>query len=374
MIKKHTLILLCTITFIQSESEYHQQRIITVPVADLRAKPEANPINLKLPTSDILNPLQITQLLCGEHICAHEEFMDAWGTNWLRVNTLQQEYYYDPLQWHGYPGWVQEDQTILVQSYPQHNLVVNQQHANICDEDHHIIATLSIGTRLCGEKQEDLWQITLPNNTTAFIKNSDVYYLKPIVDETAPYLRQSIVSKALEFVGYFYSWGGRSSQNEDLSISSVDCSALVGLSFLAHGLQLPRMSHEQWLRSEKIDNGAHLQPGDLVFFTTLTKQATRMDHVMLYIADNMLLEATYADEHTSRIISFDQRLGQRPEALNSGDIVEVGENIFQIYFGTFLNNPELIQTLRNHALRTEYEVEFMNKKNIFNDLNYLRFH
>ncbi len=364
-----------TSLMIYSKSEYPKKLIITVPVADLRAKPQANSIDLQLPTSDIDNSLQISQILLGEHILAHQEIVDQAGVCWLRINTLQQEYYYEPLLWHGYPGWIQKNQTKSVNLYPHHNLVTCKHNATIFNKEQIIVNRLSIGTRLCGitKKCDSLWQILLPDNTIAYINDSDVYYLDPTVQESTERLRASIVATAKTFLDFWYSWGGRSTQNNG-HISSVDCSALVGLSFLSNGLQLPRMSHEQWMQSYKIQDGADLQPGDLIFLTTLTKQATRMDHVMLYAGPNLLLEATYAGERKTRFIHFDQRLGKRPELLQSGDIVEIEHDIFQIYFGTFLHDQEQIQTLRNHALRTEYDPTFINKKNFFEDLNYLRFH
>ncbi|MBI2352989.1 C40 family peptidase [Candidatus Dependentiae bacterium] len=354
---------------------FPQKMIVNVAVTDLRAKPQKNDQNLKLPASDLDNPLQITQLLQGEHIIAHEKYIDEFGVSWIKINTLQQASFWEPVQWHGYPGWIQKDHASLVTDFPSHNLVVYQPTADIFDQSYQKRISLSIGTRLLGIKKiDDYWQIVLPDHSIALIKENDIYYINPIVQETEKQLRKSIIATAKKFLGSYYSWGARSWQNKDLSISNVDCSALVGLSFLAHGLQIPRMSHEQWLSCHQIEQGKDLQPGDLVFFTTITKQSTRMDHVMIYIDDNLLLEATFADEHKIRIIPFNQRLGKRPELLHSGDIVVDGIDVFQIFFGTFLHDHKLISTLRNNALTTEYDLDYLTKKNNLEDLNQNRFH
>ncbi len=255
-----TLFLFSLPTTIFCHSQFPHKRIITVPVADLRAKPEANPADLQLPTSDLKNPLQITQILLGEQILVHEQFIDEYNQTWFKISTLQQQYYRLPLGWHGYPGWIQANQTMEVDAYPTYNLVVNNYLAEIFDQEGQPIFMVSIGTRLLGNYTISLsaviknplelkiWQITLPDGRIGFIKDSDVYCIDQAVQESADDLRQSIVATAIQFLGNWYSWGGRSAQCDEFGISSVDCSALVNLSFLAHGLQLPRMSHEQFLR------------------------------------------------------------------------------------------------------------------------------
>ncbi|MFA5999098.1 MAG: NlpC/P60 family protein [Candidatus Babeliales bacterium] len=350
-------LLFFTASTLLCETMYPQKMILSVPVADLRAQPQANSSDIKLPTSDVINPLQITQILLGEHILAHEEYVDENSKKWLKVNAPQQEFYKVPFGWHGFPGWIEHDQALAVDSYPVHNLVVKSLLANLLDEAKNILQTVSIGTRLNGEKldkESNLWRVVLPDGQIAFIKNDDVYPINATVEESIDDLRKSIISKAMEFLGSSYSWGGRSAQNELLTISSVDCSSLMNLSFLAHGLQIPRMSHEQFLRSEKIEEGKDLKPGDLIFFTSITKKSSRMDHVMMYLGDNKILETTTLDQKKVRVIPFNERMCLTYDLLQSGDIIDCTEDRFRIFFSSFFKDEEMVQGLRNDALNHAY--------------------
>lgn len=372
--KKYALGLFSSLTItLQAEYNFPQKMAIKVPVTDLRALPKAN--SAQLPAADNDNPLQITQLLFGEHIVAHEEFTDENNVTWLRINSLQQEYFYEPLEWHGFPGWIQADHATEVEHFSNHNLAVTSYVAPLYDEQSNKICSLSVGTRLYGQKHnQDLWEIILPTGSKAYINNTDVYFFDETIHESVEEIRKKIVQTAYNFVGNWYSWGGRSAQYEEFSISSVDCSALVNLSFMTQGLQLPRMSHEQFLRSKRIDNCSELQPGDLIFFSTISKNPMRMDHVMMYVGNDTLIEATYAADHKSRIASFSQRMGQPCHTIKNGDIVYDGDIAFYVFFGTFLEDESLLQSLRNDAMKNEYSSVYMNKRNMCQDLNYCRYH
>src|SRR3990167_494638 len=310
---------------------------------------------LTLPTSDQTNPLQITQLLCGEQVIAHEKFVDENKKVWWRVNTPQQQYFSEPIGWHGYPGWILDEDLIKVEDFMPHNLVICSKLATMFYRNDQRIESLSIGTRLFGvQKMHNFYQIVTPNREIAYIHTDDLCPLTEIVEKSADQLRASIIATAKEFVGDWYSWGGRSAQNDDFGISSVDCSALIGLSFLAHGLQIPRMSHEQFLRSQHIAACKDLQPCDLIFFASITKRSTRMDHVMLYLGDDQILETTFADEHKVRIVSFQERMGKPCNTIASGDMISWNDEEFYVYFGSFLQDPTMIQRLRDDALKNEY--------------------
>jgi cell wall-associated NlpC family hydrolase len=138
---------------------------------------------------------------------------------------------------------------------------------------------------------------------------------------------------------------------QSLDISSVDCSAMINLSYIAHGLQIPRMSREQFLDCEEIMHGKDLQPGDLIFFASIYKHPFRIDHVMLYTGNEQLIEATFSGEHKVRMISFKDRVGQDLADVTSGDIIDSDGDLYHIYFGTFFKK---LQELRDNALRYSY--------------------
>ncbi len=345
------------------DATYPQKRIVNVAVADLRFEPEQISPQVQLPCSDLNNPLQITQLLLGEYIVAYEEYIDKNNCLWLKVHAIQQEKFVGPSGWLGYPGWIKADQTIQVDEYPAYNIVVHSMMANLTDIDAKILQTVSIGTRFQAIKVNDnLWKVTLPNQNTAYIKNEDIYVIVPTLQESIDDLRKSIINKAKEFIGNWYSWGGRSAQSKLFgNISSVDCSGLINLSFLAHGLQLPRMSKEQFLSSTEIKSGADLQPGDLIFYASVFKNKNYknpllIDHIMMYIGDNQLVEATFADDRKIRITDCDTRIGKACHEINSGEIIKyLGEEYF-VYFSTFFNDIENLQILRTNALENEYKL------------------
>lgn len=357
-------------SIIQTRTDFPKKMIVNVAVADLRATTQAHDPCIKLPTSDFTNPLQITQLLLDEQVIAHEECIDAKNQTWYRVNTLQQEFFYPPLGWHGYPGWIQAHQLTEVQNFVAHNLVVCSKLADVFDEHDQKIMTVSIGTRLVGIEKNgrNLYKyldpkskfgmtkikIMLPDHQIAYIATDNVYEIDTTVQESEQHLRSNIIATAKKFIGDWYSWGGRSAQNDDFGISSVDCSSLIHLSFLAQGLQIPRMSHEQFLRSSPIQHGADLQPGDLIFFASITKHSIRMDHVMLYLGDDKMLEATFADEHKVRVFAFQQRMGNPCQTVENGDVISWNNEEFHVHFGSFLKDDGMVQQLRDDALKNKY--------------------
>lgn len=345
------------------QSTYPQKRVVSVPVADLRFEPQAISSEVLLPTSDLKNPLQITQLLLGEYIMAYEECIDHNNELWLKVHAIQQEKFVGPCGWLGYPGWIKASQTIEVNQYPAYNIVVRSLLADLMDEAGNKLLTVSVGTRFQATKINDLiWQVTLPNEMIAYINDEDIYAITPEIQESIDELRTGIINKAKEFLGSWYSWGGRSAQSDLFgNISSVDCSALVNLSFLAHGLQLPRMSKEQFLASTEIQSGAQLQPGDLIFYASVFrnksyKNPLLIDHIMIYLGNNQLIEATFADDHKIRITDCDQRVGKACKDIQSGDVIKYDDEEYFVYFGTFFNNLASLQKLRNNALDSSYNL------------------
>ncbi len=93
-LQSHQLFLLSIFSLtIAATSQYPQKMVINIPVANLREIPQANSVDLKLPTNDLTNSLQVTQLLLGEHVIAYEEHIDAQQKVWLKIGAVQQEYF-----------------------------------------------------------------------------------------------------------------------------------------------------------------------------------------------------------------------------------------------------------------------------------------
>ena len=142
--------------FTQSNiNKYPKKMIISVPVADIRATPETISNSIKLPTTMFSNPLQFSQLLLGEQIIANKEIITNNSEKWLSINAPQQERFTKKLGWHGFPGFIKASQAINVENFPKNNLVVKNILAELFKENGEILYSISIGTRLNGNKESD---------------------------------------------------------------------------------------------------------------------------------------------------------------------------------------------------------------------------
>jgi cell wall-associated NlpC family hydrolase len=82
------------------------------------------------------------------------------------------------------------------------------------------------------------------------------------------------VSWALSQIGTPYVWGGETPG------VGFDCSGLVQAAYAAAGVTLPRVAQDQYDSTPKLEPGAALVPGDLVFFGD---GPASIDHVGLFV-------------------------------------------------------------------------------------------
>jgi len=376
IMKKQVFYLFTCILFPLTLISYPKKMIINVPVVNLNFHPEFIDPNLTLPTLETTNPLLITQMLMNEYLIANSEYIDQQGNKWLNVNAIQQENFTTPFGWHGYPGWIPAHQASEVQEFPHYNIVIKNLIANLEDHAGNILNHFSMGTRLKAIKvDKEYWKITLPDGKNAYLEDADIYHIKPTIKETLQELRHSIIATSKKFLNSLYSWGGRTAHNQIFgNISSVDCSGMINVSFLAHGLQIPRMSKDQFLHALEIGHGAELQPADLIFFASVTKNSIApsvnkqliykgainkhplyIDHVMMYIGNDELIESTGAhDALMVRIIDCEKRIGKPCSQITSGDIITFKDEKYYVYFATFFTD-EMIAKAREDALTTEYK-------------------
>lgn len=100
-------------------------------------------------------------------------------------------------------------------------------------------------------------------------------------------LREVLVQTALRYLGIPYRWGGTSDEN------GFDCSGLTMVCYRLNGLNLPRVSQQQYSAGRAIDK-EELRLGDLVFFATRKKGI--VSHVGLYIGENRFIHAPRTGE------------------------------------------------------------------------------
>ena len=89
-----------------------------------------------------------------------------------------------------------------------------------------------------------------------------------------------MVVTALEFQGTPYKNGGSDP-------SGFDCSGLVAYVFASYGVTVPRTSAEQFAAGLPVE-AASLEPGDLVFFTTV---APGPSHVGIFVTGRDFVHA-----------------------------------------------------------------------------------
>lgn len=102
----------------------------------------------------------------------------------------------------------------------------------------------------------------------------------PPPESPASFDRDALIRTALGFRGVPYRDGGSDP-------SGFDCSGFVQYVFAQHGVGLPREVREQFLLGEEIEL-RRVRPGDLVFFTTVTRGAS---HVGMAISGDEFVHA-----------------------------------------------------------------------------------
>ncbi len=133
----------------------------------------------------------------------------------------------------------------------------------------------AVAARL-GEPDERGWQMVQAANGALGFLPAHVLRPLPVRPEDFRDLRESLARAALDFLGVPYLWGGKSAWG-------VDCSGLVSLTYLIHGISIFRDSrlHPDFpIHAIPLER---LSKGDLLYFP---------GHVALYLGDKRYVHAT----------------------------------------------------------------------------------
>lgn len=94
---------------------------------------------------------------------------------------------------------------------------------------------------------------------------------------------EAAIAAAESRLGLPYVWGGSGP-------NVFDCSGLVQWSFRQAGVELPRVTHEQWRTGVQLPY-EQARRGDLIFWRTDPARPGYISHVAIYLGDGMMLEA-----------------------------------------------------------------------------------
>ncbi|MCB1134916.1 MAG: C40 family peptidase [Chlamydiia bacterium] len=253
---------------------------IGVEVTDLRREPITSGQVYEM------DRLQETQLLYGEPV----QILDQ-REGWFFVAASAQPRHFQGA-WQPYCGWVEQQHVIEADPALSFDVVTEFECA-VKNSAGAILLRLSVGSYLpVLGRSDERWHVRLLDGREGWVQ---------------PQRKVDPLRVSHNWLGSPYHWGGCSAYHPDLRpLRGVDCSALVHLSYRAAGRTIPRDAHDQYLACNMQVSVDQLARGDLVFLAPKAKPG-RMDHVMLYLGDGVLLESTLAS-NSVRKIALQERL------------------------------------------------------------------
>jgi peptidoglycan DL-endopeptidase CwlO len=105
-------------------------------------------------------------------------------------------------------------------------------------------------------------------------------------------LGRRVVQMSRRYIGIRYTWGGKTPR------SGFDCSGLVWYVYRRLGVDVPRVTYDQWHAGRHVGR-RNLQPGDLLFFH-------RLGHVGIFVGHGWFIHAprTGSNVHASRFTGW----------------------------------------------------------------------
>ena len=146
-------------------------------------------------------------------------------------------------------------------------------------------------------RKKDWTQVMLPSGKTGWVQSGSIAKhngFRSIAkgegnsESVSEQETEQIIAQAVRLAGVPYLWGG-------MSASGLDCSGLVRLCYLMHGILLPRNASQQISCGDKVPSGIeNLRRGDLVFFGTpaTENRKQRVTHVGIYLGNNHIIHAS----------------------------------------------------------------------------------
>ncbi len=311
------------------ENSQQSYCLVNVPVMDLRRAPRSIDGTAALKRPYDLDMFQETQLLYGERVKIREERL-----GWVRVEAVEQAEFSHNQKWEGYPGWMKKKDLIVAPAQHQPNAVVVSKYAKVYDAPSRKgkFMEIPLGVRINISFQKKPWaRMKRPGMTDGWVRIRDVRMFKDLPKKEND-IRASVVKAAGLFVKEPYYWGGRAGHRPDWPDrpSGVDCSGLVNLAYRVSGIDVPRDSVEQFMKSRPISSYQELKIGDLIFLSEKSSP-NKIMHVMIYIGGDRVIEAV-SEFDVVRRVSLRHKLGK---PLNDISPLEPAGDYF-VYFGRLI--------------------------------------
>ena len=99
-----------------------------------------------------------------------------------------------------------------------------------------------------------------------------------------PTVIEQVIANAESQLGVPYVWGGTTPG------VGFDCSGLLQWAFREAGVDIPRVTHDQWNAGERVAF-EDMERGDLIFWRSDPTAPDYISHVAIYLGDGMMLEA-----------------------------------------------------------------------------------
>lgn len=137
--------------------------------------------------------------------------------------------------------------------------------------------------------------------------------------------QDTVITEAKSYIGVPYVYGGTTPKG-------FDCSGFIRYIFAKVGIELPRISVDQYNAGSKVSK-AELQPGDLVFFEKTYNKAG-ITHSGLYIGNDQFISAT-----SSKGIKIDSLSSSYwgPKYYGATRIIENAKPVIEIKPGEFFD-------------------------------------
>lgn len=138
-------------------------------------------------------------------------------------------------------------------------------------------------------RRGSFYEVNLPDGRVGVISTAAVIPYDDFMQVQEP-LVPNLISKAREFMGRPYMWGGTSGK-------AMDCSGFTKTVFYMNGLELPRDASQQvnvGIEVETDTSLRSLETGDLLFFgrTASSEYSEKITHVAMYLGDGKIIHAS----------------------------------------------------------------------------------